>query len=287
YDYDAENKHNEGEVPEFAADVFAYHRAREEAYKVGNYMSRHPRLNKDCRTVLVDWMVEAQEQFQLTHETLYLAVKLVDMFLDKTKKKVERALLQLVASAAIFIAAKYEELYSDVPLIDDLLFTSEDSFTRKAFEDMERELFATVAFDLGAPLSYSFLRRYAKACKADMQTLTLARYILETSLMCYEFVQASESAIAAGAFRLALKMMDSKAEWTPAMRKYTGLSEAEVAPWAAALNHMLHVRSAGAGTLADQRTVVDKYSHEVFYQSAQVPLIKDEFKVKDALQCPK
>ncbi|GMT03320.1 hypothetical protein PENTCL1PPCAC_25494, partial [Pristionchus entomophagus] len=288
YDYDAENKDNEFEVPEFATDVFAYHRAREVAYNVGDYMARHPRLSKDCRAMLVDWMIEVQETFELNHETLYLAVKLVDMFLDKTKKKVERNHLMLIASAAIFIASKYEE--RSPPLIDDFIYMSEDSpgtFTRKALEETERKLFETVAFDLGAPLSYSHLRRYAKASKVNMQTLTLARYILETSLMCYEFVQASESAIAAGAFWLALKMMNAAAEWTPAMHKYSGLAVEEVAPWAAALNHMLHVRNEGGGRLADQHTAFDKYSHEVFYHSAQVPLIKDKFKLKDAIQCPK
>ena len=46
-----------------------------------------------------------------------------------------------------------------------------------------------------------------------MPTLTLGRYILETSLMFFEFTSRSESLVAAGAFLLALRMQDAAAEW--------------------------------------------------------------------------
>lgn len=45
-----------------------------------------------------------------------------------------------------------------------------------------------------------------------METLTLARYILEASLMHYDFVFTSESLIAAAAFFLAIRMRDD-GEW--------------------------------------------------------------------------
>lgn len=39
-----------------------------------------------------------------------------------------------------------------------------------------------------------------------MKTLTLARYALETSLMFYDFIRASDSLVAAGCLLLALRM---------------------------------------------------------------------------------
>jgi hypothetical protein len=42
--------------------------------------------------------------------------------------------------------------------------------------------------------------------KATMELLTLARYILETSLMNYEYVTESESRMAAAAMALAIQM---------------------------------------------------------------------------------
>jgi hypothetical protein len=39
---------------------------------------------------------------------------------------------------------------------------------------MEIDILKTVRFDLGVPLCYTFLRRYAKCVHADMKFLTLA-----------------------------------------------------------------------------------------------------------------
>lgn len=61
------------------------------------------------RAVLVDWMVEVQESFELNHETLYLAVKIVDAYLSKVEIKKEK--LQLVGAAALFLSCKYDVNY--------------------------------------------------------------------------------------------------------------------------------------------------------------------------------
>ncbi len=56
-----------------------------------------------------DWIlfhVCVQENFELFHETLYLAVKMTDHFLSKTP--IHREMLQLVGSTAMLIASKFE-----------------------------------------------------------------------------------------------------------------------------------------------------------------------------------
>ena len=58
------------------------------------------------RAILVDWLVEIQENFELNHETLYLAVKLTDLYLSRVE--VDKELLQLLGSAAVFIASKFD-----------------------------------------------------------------------------------------------------------------------------------------------------------------------------------
>ena len=42
-------------------------------------------LTTVMRAILVDWMVEVQESFELNHETLYAAVKIVDIYLSRKK----------------------------------------------------------------------------------------------------------------------------------------------------------------------------------------------------------
>ena len=63
-------------------------------------------LTPNMRAILVDWLVEVQENFELNHETLYLAVKLVDHYLDKCKIAKEK--LQLVGATAMFISCKFD-----------------------------------------------------------------------------------------------------------------------------------------------------------------------------------
>lgn len=61
-------------------------------------------------------MVEIQESFELNHETLYLGVKLVDMYLSKMT--VGKETLQLVGAAAMFIASKYDERYLKILILN-------------------------------------------------------------------------------------------------------------------------------------------------------------------------
>lgn len=70
------------------------------------YMAKQTDISPSMRAVLVDWLVEVQENFELYHETLYLSVKLVDHYLQE--EFVKRENLQLVGATALFIACKIE-----------------------------------------------------------------------------------------------------------------------------------------------------------------------------------
>lgn len=75
-------------------------------FKIKDYMCRQPDLNASMRALVVNWMVEVQENFELNHETLYLGVKLVDLYLSKVR--ITKNKLQLIACASLFVAAKYD-----------------------------------------------------------------------------------------------------------------------------------------------------------------------------------
>ncbi|VDN21921.1 unnamed protein product [Cylicostephanus goldi] len=193
-----------------------------------------------------------------------MSVKIVDMYLSKTKDVVKDD-LQLLASVAIFIACKFEE--RSPPLIDDFMYVCEEMFTREQMIKMEMKVLDTINYDIGFPLSYRNVRRYARVTKTDMPKLTLARYVLETSLMFYEYVGVSESLMAAAAILLAFKMHDKDATWsglhlivlTPILQKYSGYKAEEVEAMMWELNHMLYKRRVMYDRL---ETVFSKYSHE-------------------------
>jgi hypothetical protein len=92
------------------------------------------------------------------------------------------------------------------PIIEDFIYVSDNAYDRNELIKMEIDILKTVKFDIGIPLSYTFLRRYSKCVKADMRFLTLARYILELSLQDYQFAPERDSLKACAALYLALKM---------------------------------------------------------------------------------
>lgn len=95
-----------------------------------------------------------------------------------------------------------------------------------------------------------------------MDLLTLARYILEVSLMSVEFTTELESFLAAGALRLAL-IVTGRREWTRTAEHYTGYNVEQLAP----LCKRLHLGLAAAYR-PKVSTIKDKYSHEVFFKVA-------------------
>ena len=89
-----------------------------------------------------------------------------------------------------------------------------------------------------------------------MPTLTLARYILEYSLMDYGTIAFSDSKMAATALFLALQMKDLGG-WTPTLEYYTGYSIAELKEVVLVVNEGLHRKHKDALS-----TIRNKYSHK-------------------------
>lgn len=229
------------------------------------YMDNQPSLTTNMRAILVDWLVEVQENFELNHETLYLAVKLVDTYLSK--QIVTKEMLQLVGAASLFLACKFDERCP--PLIEDFLYICDDAYNRREFILMEMSIFRTINYDIGMPLSYRFLRRYSKCGRSSMETLTLARYILEMSLMEYDFIKYRESKMACACLHLAQKMKKT-GEWSNTLEFYTGYSQEDILPLMKELNLML------ANPAKHLNTIRSKYSHHVFYEVAKTKALSPE-----------
>ncbi|KAH8421285.1 hypothetical protein KR009_012033 [Drosophila setifemur] len=271
-DFDRKNWDDHFQVSHYAIDIFNYLKSREPEFPIADYMPRQIHLTTWMRALLIDWMVQVQETFELNHETLYLAVKIVDLYLCREVISMEK--LQLLGDAAIFIACKYDE--RQPPLIKDFLSICDGAYNRDELVAMEREALRTINFDLGIPLSYRFLRRYARCAKVPMPTLTLARYILELSLMDYATIAFSDSKIASAALFMALRMHGGhgqldKQTWSSTLAYYTGLELAEFGEIVPVLNAGLHRKSR-----ATMKTIRNKYSLKIFYEVAKVPLLSNQ-----------
>ncbi|CAG9768232.1 unnamed protein product [Ceutorhynchus assimilis] len=265
-DYDKENWDDVHQVSHYAMDIFNYYKEKETQFPVGDYMDRQVCLSKWMRSLLIDWMVEIQESFELNHETLYLGVKLVDLYLDRVT--VSKEMLQLVGAAAMFVASKFDERIP--PLIDDFLYICDGAYTRRDMIRMEINLLKVVNFNLGIPISYRFLRRYARCGKISMPVLTLARYILEFSLMEYETISIKDSLLASASLYLALKMRKFSG-WTSTLEFYTSYKINDFKNIVVLLNRLI-----SKPAKPQLMTVRNKYSHKIFFEVAKTPALKDE-----------
>ncbi|KHJ81417.1 hypothetical protein OESDEN_18897, partial [Oesophagostomum dentatum] len=70
---------------------------------------------------------------------------------------------------------------------------------------------------------------------------------------------------------------------TPILQKYSGYKAEDVEPLMWELNHMMYKRRVMYDRL---ETVFSKYSHEVFFSVAAVPLLPDVFTMDRPVQAP-
>lgn len=264
-DFDFESRNDPFAESTYASDIFNYYKERELQFVVDKYLERQDELSVGMRSVLVDWMVEVQENFELNHETLYLAVKLVDRYLSRAA--CPKARLQLVGATALFVACKFDERCP--PSVRDFLYICDDAYSHDELIGMEAQLLKALDYELGVPLSYRFLRRYARCGQLPLETLTLARYVLESSLLDYTLVDQRESRLAAAALLQALLMKGLS--WNTTLEHYSGYGAEELRDIQRRMNHFLSQQQKGS-----LEAIRSKYSHKVFFEVALTPLLPAE-----------
>jgi len=126
---------------------------------------------------------------------------------------------------------------------------SEGQYKREDFTSAEENMLKTLNFDINIPISYRYLRRYAKCISMDMRAMTVSRFYLELTLQEYEFVAEGQGNMAAACLWIAMSTLgydsqkrgrsDASAKarqvkkfWSDQLTYYTGLHEWEVVPLA-------------------------------------------------------
>lgn len=204
-------------VAEYGDEIFDYMRDLETRMRPNaRYMDQQTEIQWSMRGVLMDWVVQVHQRFNLLPETLFLTANYIDRFLSV--KIVSLGKLQLVGATAIFVAAKYEEV--NCPTIAEIIYMVDNGYTADELLKAERFMLSMLQFEMGWPGPMSFLRRISKADDYDLETRTLAKYFLEVTIMDERFVGCKPSFLAAGAHCMA-RLMLRKGTWSKAHVYYS------------------------------------------------------------------
>ncbi|KAI0450115.1 cyclin-like protein [Xylaria acuta] len=225
-DLDSEDLDDPLMAAEYANEIFEYLRDLEcKSIPNPQYMNHQDDIGWRTRGILIDWLIEVHTRFHLLPETLFLCINIIDRFLSKKVVQLDR--LQLVGITAMFIASKYEEVLS--PHVANFKHVADDGFTEEEILSAERFILGVLNYDLSYPNPMNFLRRISKADNYDIQTRTIAKYLMEISLLDHRFMKYRPSHVAAAAIYLARLIFD-RGEWDPTIAYYAGYSEEEIEP---------------------------------------------------------
>ncbi|XP_034055332.1 cyclin-A2 [Gymnodraco acuticeps] len=239
------------DVSEYAAEIHTYLREMEIKTKPkAGYMKKQPDITNSMRAILVDWLVEVGEEYKLQNETLYLAVNYIDRFLSSMS--VLRGKLQLVGTAAMLLASKFEEIYP--PEVAEFVYITDDTYTKKQVLRMEHLVLKVLSFDLAAPTIIQFLTQYFLNKSVSKQVESLAMYLGELSLVDSDpFLKYIPSHTAAAAYTLANHTVTG-GSWPKSLTEMSGYSLEDLMPCVEDL-HQIYLNAAQHA----QQSVREKY----------------------------
>ncbi|KDP23138.1 hypothetical protein JCGZ_00464 [Jatropha curcas] len=251
-DIDAADANNDLAGVEYVEDIYKFYKLAENESRTHNYMDSQPEINEKMRAILIDWLIDVHQKFDLSPETLYLTINIIDRFLSV--KTVPRRELQLVGISATLMASKYEEIWP--PEVNDLVCISDRAYTHEQVLVMEKTILAKLEWTLTVPTHYVFLARFIKASIPDKEMENMVYFLAELGIMHYETIMFCPSMVAASAVYAARCTLNKTPAWTDTLKLHTGFSEAQLKDCAGLLV-FLHLRAAESKL----QTVHRKYSN--------------------------
>ena len=196
------------------------------------------------RRYLVDWMSDVGEQCRLHNTTIHVSI----LYLDKIfrSREIPRGQWQLLATACISIAAKYEEAEEHCPPIPDLLRLTKlghAGHTSLSFREGELEVLRHLGWRLRAipPLHAVgyFLSKGATFQDDSWQGRALiekipryvkkyAEFFCNLTLQEYSFQQYLPTHLAAAIILASRVALQLEPRWRPELARLTGYDELEI-----------------------------------------------------------
>ena len=139
------------------------------------YMEKQKTVNETMRSILVDWLIDVSVHFELTHETMHLAVLYLDRVLSDLN--IEKSKLQLLGVTCMKIADVFNERskeYYRQENAKEYAYITAEEYTPKELLDNEKSVLMLLKFQLLSPTCIHFMRLYEAVLGIDESTKILS-----------------------------------------------------------------------------------------------------------------
>ena len=116
-------------------------------------------LCSETRCKMVDWMYEIFASYHSEPRTFFLSVYIMDTFLCRTFYSVSNQEVHLLGLSCIYIASKMEDLIP-IHLSHIVSKIGYNKFTKEQIQQKEKEILATIDFDLVNVSCYDFINAF-------------------------------------------------------------------------------------------------------------------------------
>lgn len=174
------------------------------------------------RMRICEWLIEFVTEFSISIDTIAAAINYIDRYLSKVSTK--KCILQLVALAAIFVAAKFHE---ERPIaMKEIQGLAEGIYLEMDIRLMEQELLHILEWNINPVTPHCLMRHFVLLAHDIKEENVLeelcchADAFLDIILCEYAFVKFKPSILSAAALLCAFETTQTSSyTWTCAMNK--------------------------------------------------------------------
>jgi hypothetical protein len=110
-------------------------------------------ISSDMRQILIDWLVDVHQSFELKEQTLHLALAYLNQY--SSTQDITKHDYQLVGITCLWIASKYEEIYP--PRMANYVQVTDSSYSQAELKAMEGKILLALNFSLNHTTSLTLL----------------------------------------------------------------------------------------------------------------------------------
>lgn len=122
-------------------------------------------------------MIEVLSQYRTSGQTFFLAVKIMDRYFQMCEEHISATKLHLIGIACMFIASKFEDIYSlRLRIVYEKI--SHRRLSEKSIRKMEQKILKSLKFDIGMPNSADFLGYLCEVVNPPLAVRRTAELIL-------------------------------------------------------------------------------------------------------------